>query len=599
MQKRKAVLLISAFFAVTLLISSCASSSKEKVPSEEKTSAAQKKSSEKKGSGAKDSIEVDSFEAVTLRVPDRPVNSYFTSINPEIVSLVETGSPESLREAVSLLHKAGSEEYSDAEKILLNICSELMKICWSSQSVSWEIPEITESNPYTGAVESARNGIYDSSTGNTDFLTIALPSLVLLTSDSRSDYYGASEDALLKALDLNVNSVLANYLMGHLRRRQKMFKESIAFFNRCANVTPLCFEINYYKALSCLDSGDSAQALEIGERLLSSNSQNVNLLQLCAEASYAQGNASNTEMYVSRVLQLEPENSRYVLFRVRLLVNRGDYIKASSLLDVYSRTNQTDREYLLLRAKLQKDWNKNNTAAISTMTQALALYPDDTEVIAFAARIASEANQSINGMSAYELADRILADDSSNLEALVISVNEMTKQNEWQKAYDLSKSLLGRSDCPKQMFSTHISICLSLKKNDEADQLATRLYKENPQDESIQEQYICMLVSFDRKTEGLALIQSLLPASNSRMKSFLLYEKSFFETSENAALNDLRSSLTANPRNKEALFRLYEIYYDRSDWRKAQYYLKQVVALNPSDRELLRLNAELEQFIGN
>lgn len=599
MQKRKAVILISAFFAFTLLISSCASSSKEKVPDGKAASSSSKKTEGKKSSGAEDNVKYDSSEAVTLRVPERPVNSYFASVNPEIVSLIEKGSPESLREAVSLLHKAGSEEYSEPEKILLNICSELMKICFPSQSVSWEIPPVTESNPYTGAIESAHKGIYDSSTGNTDFLTIVLPSLVIITSDSRSDYYETSEQALLKALDLNVDSVLANYLMGHLRRKQNKFRESIPFFNRAANATPSCFEIKYYKALSCLASGDSRQALEIGEALLSSNNQNVNVLKLCAEASYEQGNASNTEMYVTRVLQLEPENSRYVLFRVRLLVNRGDYIKASSLLDVYSRTNQTDREYLLLRAKLQKEWNKNVTAAIATMSQALALYPDDIEIIAFAARIASESNQSINGKTAYDLADKILANDADNLEAQVISVNEMIRQNEWQKAYDLSSTLLNRKDCPKQIFSTHISICLALKKNDEADQLATSLYKENPQDESVQEQYIRILVSFNRKTEGLALIQNLLPSANSRMKSFLLYEKSFFETSENAALNDLRSSLTANPRNKDALFRLYEIYYDRSDWRKAQYYLKQVVALNPADREILRLNAELEQLIGN
>ncbi|MCI6323077.1 tetratricopeptide repeat protein, partial [Treponema porcinum] len=62
---------------------------------------------------------------------------------------------------------------------------------------------------------------------------------------------------------------------------------------------------------------------------------------------------------------------------------------------------------------------------------------------------------------------------------------------------------------------------------------------------------------------------------------------------ENAALSDLRSSLIANPRNSDALFRLYQIYFDKKDYRKAQYYLKQVVALNPNDEEFHRLNDEL------
>ena len=81
------------------------------------------------------------------------------------------------------------------------------------------------------------------------------------------------------------------------------------------------------------------------------------------------------------------------------------------------------------------------------------------------------------------------------------------------------------------------------------------------------------------------------------MKSCLYYEKSFLEGSEEAVLVDLRSSLTANPRNKDALFRLYQIYYNKKEWRKAQYYLKQVVALSPSDDSLIKLNSELETLL--
>ena len=82
------------------------------------------------------------------------------------------------------------------------------------------------------------------------------------------------------------------------------------------------------------------------------------------------------------------------------------------------------------------------------------------------------------------------------------------------------------------------------------------------------------------------------------MKSFLYYERSFLASSEDAVLVDLRSSLTANPRNRDALFRLYKIYYNKKEYRKAQYYLKQVVALSPNDDSLLKLNSELETLLG-
>ena len=81
------------------------------------------------------------------------------------------------------------------------------------------------------------------------------------------------------------------------------------------------------------------------------------------------------------------------------------------------------------------------------------------------------------------------------------------------------------------------------------------------------------------------------------MKSFFYYRRSFLDVSQEDSLADLRSSLIANPRNTDALFRLYEIYYERRDYRKAQYYLKQVVALEPNDTEMRKLNEELSKLI--
>ena len=68
-------------------------------------------------------------------------------------------------------------------------------------------------------------------------------------------------------------------------------------------------------------------------------------------------------------------------------------------------------------------------------------------------------------------------------------------------------------------------------------------------------------------------------------------------SNESTMLSDLRSSLISNPRNSDALFRMYQIYFKRKDYRKAQYYLKQVVSLNPNDETYLRLNKELDQLV--
>ena len=97
--------------------------------------------------------------------------------------------------------------------------------------------------------------------------------------------------------------------------------------------------------------------------------------------------------------------------------------------------------------------------------------------------------------------------------------------------------------------------------------------------------------------EVRSLIASMLPSASSQLKSFLYYQRSMLATNDSDKLADLRQSLTANPRNSEALFELYRYYFERKDYRKAQYYLKQVVALNTSDEEMLRLNLELEALL--
>ena len=92
-------------------------------------------------------------------------------------------------------------------------------------------------------------------------------------------------------------------------------------------------------------------------------------------------------------------------------------------------------------------------------------------------------------------------------------------------------------------------------------------------------------------------IDSLIESSSPKMKSYLYYRRSYLQFSEDKVLADLRSSLISNPRNSDSLLRLYEIYYGKQDYRKAQYYLRQVVAINPNDSSVKKLNEALTKLI--
>ena len=128
-------------------------------------------------------------------------------------------------------------------------------------------------------------------------------------------------------------------------------------------------------------------------------------------------------------------------------------------------------------------------------------------------------------------------------------------------------------------------------------ELAQKAYNANRSSELITQTYVLASTQVLGRDESLKLIDSMMPSASSKIKSYLYYRKSYLERNEDASLADLRSSLIANPRNSDALFRLYEIYYDKKDYRKAQYYLKQVVAINPNDSSVRKLNEALTQLI--
>lgn len=554
--------------------------------------AAKKKKSEPEPSGQK------SAPATKIALPERRSVSYFDGIDGVIIRNVEKGTPDSLRLAVTQL-KRGKETMSESEQVLHYIAVSIMQMCWRSQNFSEPTTGQNFRNNYTGAISSAKNGIYDSIAAQNDFFGFALPSLVLAVSETRADYYDKARSDLDSALALSPNSVFVNYLSGILYRRLSDFKKSNEFFGRAYDLSSDCYECAFAYAESFMSLSDPGTTFSLSERLLQSYPQNKNLLKLCAEAAFAAEDYTNAELYVGRVLQIEPENSYYLLFRARILVRKGEYIRAASLLDAYAKKDSVSRDYLALRFAVQKNWNKNISAATATIENALVLYPDDTEIVLEAAALASETGSEIAGKSGGELADQILAVEPDNLKASQIKIASMVAAQNWGDAYKASSELLRKESVPREAVFTHIKICLSAGKKDEAWQYASRLYAEDSSDEDVLQSYIDVLVSTGRSGEAARLINQLIPTSAARMKSFLYYERSFLASGEAAVLADLRSSLTANPRNKDSLFRLYRIYFDKKEYRKAQYYLKQVVALSPNDESLRVLNQNLENLLRN
>jgi Tfp pilus assembly protein PilF len=528
-------------------------------------------------------------------VPEIEPSSFFASIPKETLRAVEIGSPAQLRRAASSLYKSGGG-YSLPESVLLNVCAEVTRLAWPSSPPIQDKPPVTEKNAYTGALDSVRLGIYDVSTGNVDFLTDLLPSLILLTSSTRNDYYARSEGDLKAALNLNGDSVLVNYLLGILCKKKGDGEGAFKYFQEALRLDGTCFEVRLAFASSLYGLGRLSEAEQAAARLLSSYPDSVQALKLAAEIAFAQKKYPQAGEYVARVLQQEPENSYYLLFRARILILTGEYIKAASLLDAYSRTDNTSRDYLLLRAQIQSGWNKNTPAAIATVEQALSLYPSDSEVILLAAKLAGAAGRRIAGRTAGDYANLILAKTPDDPAALAIVVADAVSKRRWMDAY--RSSVIIQKQSPSLGDSiTHVVICLALGNNAEARSMAESLYARDGENDDVRQVYIKMLVAQGERIRALGLINTWLSAAKPSMKSFLYWQRSLLGADGSEILNDLRLSLTSDPRNSDALMEMYTYYFTHKDYRKAQYYLKQVVALNPNDEHTLELSASLEKLL--
>ena len=551
--------------------------------------------------------EADESMAVSIPIKERKRVSFFHFVDPSVMELFEDGSLESIQRGLSKIRKNDSS-YTDAERVLIYVSSNVMKICWPSVRLSFPSVEVGDlsNNTYVGAVDFARDGIYDFSAGDSDFLSLVLPSLTLLSSSSNDDYFDKAEPALEKALEMRRNSVLANYLLAVLKEKSGLYADACGYLEKAKRHSS-CFEILCRLSECYLKNGDNEKSRVISENMASSGENfDLKAVKLSAESAFAMGDLDSASRYVVRVLQSEPENLKFLLLHAKIYILKGDYIHASALLDSHAKSNTTSRDYLILRAKVQKEWNKNFIAAAFTLESAVSLYPDDVGVLLAVAKLSSEIDAPVAGKTSGEYAAEILSIQSDNADAIELQIEDFMQRGDFEAAYALSVPLVENvrldelsdsDDGAWEVLFNHIKVCLASKRNDEAWQLSSSLYSKNSGNEKSVQSYISVLVAMSKKSEAKKLIAELLPGSSSKMKSFLYYQKSFVDSGEDNILSDLRSSLTSNPRNKDTLYRLYSIYYEKREYRKAQYYLKQLVSISPNDAGVKALNDSLDSKI--
>lgn len=516
-------------------------------------------------------------------------------LNEGVLFSLEIGSPDSIRLAVDKIN-ADSRGMSDLNRSALAMAGEMMKILYPLETVSWNIPSVPEQDVYARIIRSAKMGVTDYS-GGEDFFALVLPALVLFYAPEATLRLDEMDSALEKASGLNSRSVLPPWFRAVIAEREGRKADALEFYRQAWELESGCYPAGFGYAAALIEQGDGETALSTAQTLLRRYPSSVEAIGLCAEANIVMGNWQAAEPYVLSALQIEPGNSRLLLLRARILVEQKDYLRANSLLDAFSTVNRTDRDYLLLKARIGREWNKSPASAISFMQEAQRLYPEDEAVMLASAEICYESGMTINGKNGRDFVLKVLEKNSEQRQALSLLVNDYINAFDWQKAVSSAEKFAQVS--PGAESSLLLAKAYSGSgQTGKALVIARNLYSSDPSNEEAVDLYIESLVDSGDSPQARRVIDSLMSSASPSLQSKLYYHLSRLQTDPEMELSSLRSSLLTDPRNSKALFAMYAWYYRTGEYRRAQYYLKQVAAINPLNREYTRLLDELDSLLG-
>ena len=524
-------------------------------------------------------------------------------LDSTLAAHIEKGSPASLKEAVLFIQN-DSKGLTNENKLYLKVIADIMYLVYPLETNGVKPPVYAEDEPYLQALKEVKSGLYPVSTKKDGFLGLIIPTLVLTYNDfsdtTLAQYSEDIESRLMEAQKLRPQSVLPHYLLGLLKEKNNKLTEAVALYQKAWQLDSSCYPAGFKYGHFAAESGNGAEALKIADILNSSYKDNTEVKLLYAQAHIAKNDLNKASENIVSVLKKEPENISALLLRIRILIEQKEYLRANSLLDAYSTKNKTAKNYLLYRARVTKEWNKNLIRASEFLTEAYKYYPEDFNVLLACAEICFEASTKIDNKPADFFIRKVLEAYPKNTAALALLVKNDINNGKWAQAVESAEDLAAKypSDANKELLLTSY---LGAGQTSKALSLAKKLYAntKNPSNSFINLYMEALYAGKDYQTVKQVINQKIKGA-DSQLKSILYYYNAKLEQGNSSEyLNFLQSSLLSNPRNKDSLFAMYEWYLKTKDYKKAKYYLGQVLALDPSNKNLVNLSENLDKLLAD
>ncbi|MDR1587754.1 MAG: tetratricopeptide repeat protein [Treponema sp.] len=535
----------------------------------------------------------------------------------EIRRLTETGVLSSMLRALDLIRSRGLGA-TEFGRLMNGVNVALIRRVYPDASTQLPVPDLPQTHVYARILREAERGGYTPpSQGSTDYLEYVLPFLALYTGASPpaespgrggtpgeaglpplSERFRSALPDLQKAETIKPDSALAPYFLGLAYERTNMLAEAQLAYNRAYDISGECYPAALGLARVMNLSGRKQEALRMLSDLVIRYPDNTAVKRQLALTYYENGDWSRAEPAIAEILQRDNRDGDFLLMRARILVEQGRYMQAQAPLDLYSSLNPNNRTYLFLRARVQAEGYRNRDAALNYLRSILRSSPDDDEASVYAAQLLMESSRSEDQAEGGELFRRLLAHPNPSAAVLGLGLQDAIRRENWREA----QRYLGRLLEERRSFQDLLNACTverGLGNNARVLSYARELYERDPFNEEGIAAYISALIDTGRPDEAGRMIESRLSApGGATVKSRYYYLRSRIRTSEESAMNDLRSSLFEDPRNLNALIALFEIYHRRRDERRAVYYLKQALAIAPDNPHLKRYEGEYAGLLG-
>jgi tetratricopeptide (TPR) repeat protein len=518
------------------------------------------------------------------------------SIAEEIRALTESGIPSLMQRALDQIRQRNLET-GEFGRIMSAVNVNLFRRVYPGISIRLPSLDPPQSHSYARILRDVEQGVYTSPPGDSlDYLEFILPFLTLLDA-GRQDRLLPSLPDLRRAAALNPGSVLAPLFMGLVYERTGNAAEAETAYRRALGISSECYPAGLALARLKTAAGDHEGAIRSLQDMVRTFPGNPAVKRQLAVAYYRRGDWVQAQAAIAESLQQDPRDGELLLMQAHALVEQGRFLPAQRPLDLYAAINAQDPFFLFLRARIQEEGLGNREGAINSLRTLIRSGAVSEEALVYAVRLFLESPRSEDREEGRNLLDRLLAENPS-AEVIRLAVRDNIRAENWQAAKDHLAPLLRENPQSQDLLSAY-TIERGLGNNAAALTHARELYERNPNDDEGTAAYISALIETGRQAEAGRLIENRLAAGLADVqKSRYYYLRSRIRSDGGQVVADLRASLFADPRNLSSIIAMFEFYHFRQPEKaRALIYLRQALALDPSNPQLRRYTAEYPEIL--